>query len=75
MLDKIKEILADNLGVEESEINLNSNLIEDLGADSLDIVELSMAVEDEFGVKIEDEDFEKINTVEDIIKYIEKENA
>ncbi len=75
IFNKIKEIIVENLGCEEEDVVLEANLIKDLNADSLDIVELSMACEDEFGVKIEDEDFEKIQTVKDIVDYVEKKNA
>lgn len=75
IFNKIKEIIVENLGCEEEDVALEANLIKDLNADSLDIVELSMACEDEFGVKIEDEDFEKIQTVKDIVDYVEKKNA
>lgn len=75
IFNKIKEIIVENLGCEEEDVVLEANLIKDLNADSLDIVELSMACEDKFGVKIEDEDFEKIQTVKDIVDYVEKKNA
>lgn len=67
---KVKSIIADQLGVGEDEINPNSSFIEDLGADSLDIVELVMAMEEEFDVEIPDEDAEGIKTVGDAINYI-----
>lgn len=69
---KVKEILLENLGCAEEDIKLESNLIDDLGADSLDIVELSLALEDVFGITVEDEDFEKLQTVGAIIAYIER---
>ncbi len=72
VFERVKIIVADKLGVEEDEISLNSELVEDLGADSLDLVDLVMAFEDEFGTKVEDEEIESINTVEDIVKYIKK---
>jgi len=71
---KVKSIIADQLGVGEDEIKMESSFIEDLGADSLDIVELVMAMEDEFGIEIPDEEAEKIKTVKDVIEYI-KANA
>ena len=71
IFNKVKEIIADNLGCDEEEIKLETVLTTDLNADSLDIVELSMAVEDEFDVKIKDEDFANIKTVKDIVDYIE----
>jgi acyl carrier protein len=72
VFERVKIIVADKLGIEEDEISLNSELVEDLGADSLDLVDLVMAFEDEFGTKVEDEEIESINTVEDIVKYIKK---
>lgn len=73
--EKIKEIIVENIGCEESEVTLEANLIEDLKVDSLDIVELSMALEDEFGVTIEDSDFTELKTVKDILDYLEKKSA
>ena len=70
MLEKMKEIIAEQLSVDESEIELSSNFKDDLGADSLDLFELVMGLEEEFGVKIPTEDLEKINTVGDVIDYI-----
>jgi acyl carrier protein len=67
---KVKSIIADQLGVGEDEIKPDSSFIEDLGADSLDIVELVMAMEEEFEVEIPDEDAENIKTVGDAINYI-----
>lgn len=70
-MDKIKKIIAEQLGVDESEITPESHFIDDLGADSLDTVELVMALEEEFGIEIPDEDAEKIQTVGDVAKYID----
>ncbi|MBS1149255.1 MAG: Acyl carrier protein [Myxococcaceae bacterium] len=67
---KVKSIIADQLGVGEDEIKLESSFIEDLGADSLDIVELVMAMEEEFEVEIPDEEAENIKSVGDAINYI-----
>ncbi len=67
---KVKGIIAEQLGVAEDEIKTTSSFIEDLGADSLDIVELVMAMEEEFEVEIPDEEAENINTVQDAINYI-----
>ncbi|NLI58030.1 MAG: acyl carrier protein [Clostridium sp.] len=70
MLDKIKKIVVEQLGVEEEEITLESSFIDDLGADSLDIVELIMALEEEFDLEIPDSEAEKISTVGDVVDYI-----
>jgi len=67
---KIRGIIADQLGVAEDEIKTTSSFIEDLGADSLDIVELVMAMEEEFEVEIPDEEAENIKTVQDAINYV-----
>ena len=67
---KVKNIIAEQLGVGEDEIKITSSFIEDLGADSLDIVELVMAIEEEFEVEIPDEEAEKIKTVQDAVNYI-----
>jgi len=68
--DRVKTIVVDHLGVEASEVKPEASFIDDLGADSLDIVELVMAFEEEFGVEIPDDAAEKIATVGDAIKYI-----
>jgi len=70
--DKVKSIIVEQLGVKAEDITPESSFINDLGADSLDTVELVMALEEEFGVEIPDEDAEKISTVGDAIKYIEQ---
>jgi acyl carrier protein len=70
--DKVKKIIVDQLGVEEDEVTPDASFIEDLGADSLDIVELIMALEEEFGIEIPDEDAEKIATVKDAVAYIQE---
>ncbi len=72
MFEKLRDLIVENLGVSEEEVTKEANLIDDLGADSLDAVELSMAIEDEFGVAIEDEEFQKLATVGDILKAIEE---
>jgi len=73
---KIKTIIAEQLGVKPEEVTPNASFVDDLGADSLDTVELIMALEEEFNVEIPDEDAEKMKTVGDAIKYIEeKTNA
>lgn len=71
--DKVKDIIVENLGCDESEVTMEATLMDDLGADSLDAVELSLALEDELGVKIPDEDFEKMTTVKDIVDYIDQQ--
>ena len=68
MLEQIKKMVADNLGVEESKITENASFKDDLGADSLDLFELTMALEDEYGIEIPSEDLEKIVTVGDVVK-------
>ncbi|HSM92718.1 MAG TPA: acyl carrier protein [Anaeromyxobacteraceae bacterium] len=67
---KVKTIIAEQLGVAEGEIKITSSFIEDLGADSLDIVELVMAMEEEFEVEIPDDEAEKIKTVQDAVSFI-----
>ena len=69
---KVAEIIAEQLGVEASEVTPEASFVDDLGADSLDTVELVMALEEEFGIEIPDEDAEKITTVNDAIKYIQE---
>jgi len=69
--DKVKQIIVEQLGVDESEVTPTASFIDDLGADSLDTVELVMALEEGFGMEIPDEDAEKITTVKDAINYIE----
>ena len=70
--DKVKSIIAEQLGVKPEEVTSTASFIDDLGADSLDTVELVMALEEEFGIEIPDEDAEKMTTVADSIKYIEE---
>lgn len=70
VFEKIKEIIADQLGVDEDDITMESSFRDDLGADSLDVVELVMAVEEEFDVEFPDEDAESIVTVADAVSYI-----
>jgi acyl carrier protein len=69
-LERITKIIVERLDVEEAEVTLEASIKEDLGADSLDVVDLIMELEDEFGLTIEEEDAEKINTVGDIVNYI-----
>ena len=70
--DKIKQIIVEQLGVDEAEVTANASFVDDLGADSLDIVELVMALEEAFDIEIPDEDAEKIRTVQDAFDYISK---
>lgn len=72
IFDKIKDIIIDQLQVEESDVAMDTNLMKDLSADSLDAVEIIMAIEDEFGIEIPDEDAEDIQTVGDLVKYVEE---
>ncbi|MGN0722231.1 MAG: acyl carrier protein [Anaerovoracaceae bacterium] len=72
MFDKIKDIIIDQLQVEESDVNMDTNLMKDLSADSLDAVEIIMAIEDEYGIEIPDEEAEKIQTVGDLVRYVEE---
>ena len=72
---KVKKIVADHLGIDEAKVNEDANFIDDLGADSLDTVELVMAFEEEFGSEISDSEAEKILTVGDAIKFIESKSA
>ena len=71
VFDKIKEIIMEQLQVEESEITMDTNLMKDLSADSLDAVEIIMAIEDEYGIEIPDEEAETIQTVADLVKFVE----
>ena len=70
--DKIKEIIVEQLQVEEDEITMETNLMKDLSADSLDAVEIIMAIEDEWDIEVPDEEAEKMVTVADLVKYVEE---
>ncbi|MGD9015149.1 MAG: acyl carrier protein [Candidatus Omnitrophota bacterium] len=70
--EKVKSIIAEQLGIKSEEVTPTASFIDDLGADSLDTVELVMALEEEFGIEIPDEDAEKMTTVGEAIKYIEE---
>jgi acyl carrier protein len=70
--ERVKQIIVEQLGVDEGEVTPTASFVDDLGADSLDVVELVMAFEEAFGLEIPDEDAEKIATVKDAISYIEK---
>ena len=74
VFEKVKEIIVEQLGVAESSVNMEASFIDDLGADSLDIVELVMGLEEEFDMEIPDADAEKVATVGDVVEYI-KENV
>ena len=73
--EKVKDIIVEQLGVNPEQVTQEASFIEDLGADSLDIVELVMAFEEEFGVEVPDEDAEKLQKVGDVIKYIEEKSS
>ncbi len=75
VFEKVKKIIVEQLSAEDADVTPEASFIEDLGADSLDIVELIMALEEEFGVEIPDEDAEKIATVNDAVKYIQEHAA
>jgi acyl carrier protein len=71
IFNRVKSIVVDRLGVDEADVKMESSFKDDLGADSLDVVELVMELEDEFDLEISDEDAEKITTVGEVVKYIE----
>lgn len=75
IFEKVAAILAEQLDAEEESITLETNLVDDLGADSLDVVDLVMTLEDEFDMEIPDEDIENVRTVGDIVKYLEEHTA
>ena len=72
IFDKVKEIIIEQLQVDESEVTLDTNLMKDLSADSLDAVEIIMAIEEEFDIEIPDEEAEKFQLVSDLVKYVEE---
>ncbi len=72
VFEKIKVILSNQFDVEEDSITLNTNIVDDLGADSLDVVDMLMSLEDEFDIEIPDEEIEKIRTVGELVAYIEE---
>lgn len=74
VFEKVKNILVDQLDVEEEKVTMEASIVDDLGADSLDMVDLVMSLEEEFDVEIPDDQLENVKTVADIVKYIE-ENA
>lgn len=71
VFDRVKDILVTQLDLDDDKVTAESGIAEDLGADSLDVVELLMAIEDEFGIEIPDDEIENIKTVDDLVKYIE----
>ncbi|MBQ3682843.1 acyl carrier protein [Succinimonas sp.] len=75
IVERVKKVIVDQLGVKESDVTPEASFIEDLGADSLDTVELVMALEEEFGTEIPDEDAEKITTVQKAVDYIQAHQA
>lgn len=75
VFEKIKTMLADQLEVDAEEMSLDTKIAEDLGADSLDVVELLMAIEDEFEVEIPDEEIENLKTIGDVVEYIQNNMA
>ncbi len=72
IFDEIKDIIIEQLQVDESEVTMDTNLMKDLSADSLDAVEIIMAIEEEYGIEIPDEDAETFQTVGDLVKYVEE---
>lgn len=71
VLEKVRSILVGQLGVDEDKVNMEASIVDDLGADSLDVVDLVMSLEEEFDIEIPDEDVENMKSVGDIVKYIE----
>lgn len=74
VFEKVRDIIVDQLDADENDVILEASIIDDLGADSLDVVDLVMSIEEEFDVEIPDEEVENIKTVGDIVKYIEANN-
>lgn len=72
IFEDVRDVIVEQLSVSPSAVNLNSKIVEDLGADSLDVVELIMALEEKFDIEIPDSDAEKLTTVQDVVTYIEK---
>lgn len=75
MFDKVKKIIVDQLGIDEEKVTPEASFIDDFGTDSLDLVELIMALEDEFNIEIPDNAAEQISTVNDVVEYLKKLNA
>lgn len=74
VFEKVKKVVCEELGVQESEVTMEASFVDDLGADSLDVVELVMALEDAFGIDIPDDDVAGLKTVGDVVKYIESKS-
>ncbi len=72
VIDKVKELVAEQLGISKDKITENSNIIEDLGADSLDVIEMLMTLEDEYGITIPDDKISQIKTINQIVELIEE---
>jgi acyl carrier protein len=75
LFEQVKEVVVEQLNANPDEVKPESKFVEDLGADSLDVVELVMALEEKFGIEIPDEDAEKIQTVEDVVKYVREHRS
>ena len=71
VFEKIRKILCEQFELEEDRVTMESNLIGDLGADSLDVIDLAMSIEDEFDIEVPDDEIEKIKTVDDIVRFVE----
>ena len=71
VFEKVREIIVDQLSVDENDVTMDTHLMKDLEADSLDAVEIIMAIEDEYGIEIPDEDAEKFQSVNDLVKFVE----
>lgn len=74
IFEKLKKIISEHLELEEENITIESNIVDDLGADSLDLVDMAMTVEDEFKIELPDEMLETVQTVEDVVRFIEQAN-
>ena len=72
VFEKIRTILCEQFELDEDRVTMESNLISDLGADSLDVIDLAMSIEDEFDIEVPDDEIEKIKTVGDIVKFVEE---
>ncbi len=72
VFEKIRAILCEQFELDEDRVTMDSNLISDLGADSLDVIDLAMSIEDEFDIEVPDDEIEKIKTVADIVKFVEE---